>query len=174
MKIYDINEQTVSSVARLMSTIKPDWWDYEGAFAQLSDAETTAKPCGWFLGETARKPVGWIFCMESEGYSCLSIENLSYDDNGLFVMEEQLEPLLDKAESYACSKGLRILKYVISSVGLSCHDRPLGDYADELRNLKSCGRKHFDYFLSYGFKPAGFLPNCYGKNVHGIIMVKEL
>ena len=48
------------------------------------------------------------------------------------------------------------------------------DVAEELRTLRSLGRAHFDYFRSIGFVPTGFLPNCYGKNYHGIIMVKSL
>ena len=43
-----------------------------------------------------------------------------------------------------------------------------------VKELKSNGRKHFDYFVRYGFSPTGFIPNCYGKNYHGIIMIKPL
>ena len=31
-----------------------------------------------------------------------------------------------------------------------------------------------DYFVQYGFSPTGFIPNCYGENYHGIIMIKPL
>lgn len=79
-----------------------------------------------------------------------------------------------EAEVHAREKGFRNLKYVISSPGLSCHDRPLANYADELRTLTSHGRAHFDYFVDYGFTPAGLIPNCYGNHCHGIIMIKPL
>ena len=57
---------------------------------------------------------------------------------------------------------------------MSCHGRPLGDYAKELAELHSLDREHYDFFYGYGFRPAGFLPNCYGENYHGIIMIKGL
>ena len=99
---------------------------------------------------------------------------LCYDADGVFVMEEPLGPLLRQAEQYARQKGYRNLKYVIGSTGMSCHGRPLGDFAEELRTLHANSRAHFDYFRSIGFLPAGFLPNCYGENWHGILMVKPL
>jgi len=89
-------------------------------------------------------------------------------------MEHQIEPLLKKAEQYALQKGRRMLKYVISSPDISCHGKSLGDYWEALRDLKSNNRLHFDYLMSYGFKPAGFLPNCYAKGIHGVMMIKEL
>lgn len=113
-------------------------------------------------------------CAEYECYSYLSIECLGYDDNGTFAMEEKLEPLLTRAEEYAREKGYRNLKYIIGSTDMLCHGRPLQGYAEELRELKSYGRAHFDYFVGCGFSPAGFIPNCYGENYHGIIMIKPL
>ena len=104
----------------------------------------------------------------------LSIENLGYDDNGQFVMEQQLEPLLIQAETYAKEKGYRNLKYIIGSTEMSCHGKPILDFAAALKDLKSYNRKHFDYFVDYGFKPTGFIPNCYGNNYHGIVMIKQL
>ena len=173
MNVYPIDSTSVSAVATLMSSIKPDWWDYEGAFQQLQDVSLLARLTGWYLGEEGA-PKGWILCGEFDGYSYLSIENLGYDEDGAFVMEHQVAPLLSKAEAYAREKGYRNLKYVIGSTGLSCHNRPLGDYGEELKGLKSNGRAHFDYLVEYGFAPTGFLPNCYGENYHGIIMIKSL
>lgn len=173
MKICKIGKTNVNKVANLMSNIKPDWWDYEGALQQLQDVSLLAKLVGWYI-EKDTQPQGWILCAEFEGYSYLSIENLGYDEHGNFVMEEQLEPLLRRAEEYAREKGYCNLKYIISSTNLSCHGRPLHHYADELKNLKSYHRKHFDYFVHYGFNPAGFIPNCYGEHNHGIIMIKSL
>lgn len=89
-------------------------------------------------------------------------------------MEEPLEPLFRRAEAHAREKGLRNIKYVIGSTGMSCHGRPLRDYAGELADFRSLGRAHYDFFYGQGFRPAGFLPNCYGENYHGIIMIKSL
>lgn len=173
MRISQIDKSNVDVVAKLMSTIKPDWWDFAGANQQLQDVTLLARLIGWYMDDDT-KPVGWILCAEYEGYSSLSIECLGYDEKGTFVMEEQLEPLLRQAEQYAKGKGYRNLKYVIGSTNLSCHGRPIQNYADELRELKSYNRKHFDYLVHYGFSPTGFIPNCYGENYHGIIMIKPL
>ena len=173
MDIYEINDSNVCDVARLMSEIKPDWWDYEGARSQLRQSDLLAKLVGWYISD-GEKVKGWILCAEFEGYSYLSIENLGYDEDGSFVMEEQIEPLLSRAERHARSKGFRNLKYIISSIDMSCDGRVIDDYGDELKRLKSNGRKHFDYFVSYGFVATGFIPNCYGEGRHGIVMVKSL
>ncbi|MCI9678249.1 MAG: hypothetical protein HFF77_04625 [Oscillospiraceae bacterium] len=173
MSIYPIDESNAAAVARLMSSIKPDWWDFEGARRQLRDVSLLAKLIGWYLGDS-EKPKGWILCAEYEGYSYLSVECLGYDENGTFVMEQQIEPLLQCAEEHARAKGYRNLKYIISSTDMSCHGRPITNYADELKGLKSNGREHFDYFVRYGFSPTGFIPSCYGENHHGIVMIKPL
>lgn len=173
MVIRRMEPSNVGAVAKLMSAIKPDWWDFEGANQQLQDVGLLAKLVGWYLEEDGA-PKGWLLCAEYAGYACLTIENLGYDENGAFVMERQLEPLLQRAEQYARQKGLRNMRYIIGSTGMSCHGRPITDFAEELRTLRSLGRAHFDYFRSIGFVPTGFLPNCYGKNYHGIIMVKSL
>lgn len=174
MNIYTMETGNISGVAALMVSIKPDWWDYQGASRQLQDEKLLAHLVGWYMGEDPRQPKGWLLCAEFPGYGYLSIENLGYDDHGTFVMEEPLEPLLRRGEDYAKGKGYRNLKYVIGSTGMSCHGRPLGDFAGELAGLRSLGRKHYDFFVWYGFRPAGFLPNCYGENYHGIIMIKSL
>lgn len=173
MDICKIDSSNVAAVAKLMSAVKPDWWDFEGASQQLQDVSLLANLIGWCMKE-GTNPKGWILCAEFEGYSYLSIECLGYDENGAFVMEQQLEPLLKCAENHAKKKGYRNLKYVIGSTGMSCHGKPITDYAAELKGLKSNGREHFDYFVRYGFSPTGFIPNCYGDNYHGIIMIKSL
>lgn len=171
--IYKIDRSNLDSVAKLMAAVKPDWWDFEGASRQLQDVTLLANLIGWYMGDN-EDPSGWILCAEYEGYSYLSIECLGYNDNGIFVMEEKLEPLLRQAEEHAKKKGYRNLKYIIGSTDMSCHGRPIKNYADELRKLESYGRKHFDYFVNYGFLPTGFIPDCYGKNYHGIVMIKSL
>lgn len=42
MNIYEIDESNVDTVAVLMATIKPDWWDFEGASQQLSEVSSLA------------------------------------------------------------------------------------------------------------------------------------
>ncbi len=173
MDIRTINDSSVAAVAKFMSRIKPDWWDYDDAYRQLQDVSLLATLVGWYLqNDTGVK--GWILCAEYKGYSCLGIENLGYDDNGDFVMEEPLEPLLMRAETYAREKKIRNLKYIIGSTGLPCHGRPITDFAAELKQLSANHRRHFDYFTAYGFVPTGFIPNCYGENYHGIVMIKPL
>ena len=103
MGIYRINKSNACAVAKLMSAIKPDWWDFAGASQQLQDVSLLANLIGWYIGEKAN-PKGWILCAEYEGYSYLTIECLGYDENGIFVMEEQLEPLLRQAEEHAREK----------------------------------------------------------------------
>jgi hypothetical protein len=174
MEIFKLTEDNIPNVAKFMAYIKPNWWDYEGGVKQLSDIRNTVDNVGWFMGDDEQHPRGWLLCAEYACYSCLSIECLGYDENGKFVMEQQLQPLLEKAEQYAREKGFRILKYMIGSVNMSCHGRKLESYWEELRDLKSYNREHFDYFVKYGFKPAGFMPNCLGENYHCIIMIKEL
>lgn len=174
MNIFRIDDRNIPCVAKFMASIKPDWWDCEGAAEQLSDIRNTAQNVGWFMGQDENHLKGWLLCTEYPCYSCLSIECLGYDDEGRFVMEQQLEPLLMAAEQYAREKGYRIYKYMIGSKDMSCHGRELEEYWRELRDLKSFCREHFDYFVKYGFKPAGFMPHCLGENYHCIIMIKEL
>lgn len=174
MRIFEFNKENIPKVAELMANIKPDWWDYQGALGQLSDIRNTAYNVGWFMGEDERHPKGWLLCTDYECYSCLSIECLGYDEHGRFVMENEIRPLLETAERYAHRKGYRILRYMIGSKGMSCDNHPLRNYWEELRDLKSFGREHFDFFIEYGFKPAGFMPNCLGENYHCIIMIKEI
>jgi hypothetical protein len=174
MTIYKLDKNNIPYVAGLMAEIKPEWWDYEDGVRQLSDVGSSVKNVGWYMGEDEKHPKGWILCAEYELYSCLSIECLGYNENGKFAAEHQLQPLIEEAEKYARDKGLRIFRYIISSIDISCHGSELNEYWKELRDLKSLNRAHFDYFVKCGFKPAGFMPNCYGRNFHGIIMIKEL
>ncbi|WP_459477026.1 hypothetical protein [Clostridium saccharoperbutylacetonicum] len=61
MEIFKLTKERIPAVAQLMCTIKPDWWDYEGAFGQLSDINETIKTVGWYLGEDERHPkVGYF------------------------------------------------------------------------------------------------------------------
>ena len=171
--IRKIDEESYSAVARFMSEIKPEWWDYEGAYQQLQDNTMLARLVGWHLSDDS-KIEGWILCAEYDGYSVLSIENLGYDDNGQFIIDDHVEPLLRKAEEHAISRGYRCLKFITGSTGLWCHGKSIRDFATELKTLTSHERKDYDYFLTYGFVPTGFIPNCYGNGFHGIVLIKLL
>lgn len=173
MEIKRIDEQSYHSVASLMSEIKPEFWDYDGAIQQIRDTFGLTKLIGWYM-EKDYVSKGWISCAEYDGYSCLSIETLGYNDNGQFIVDQPLEPLLRTAEDYAISKGYRCLKFIIGSTDMSCHGKLIKNYAFELENLKVDNRKDYEFFKSYGFIPTGFIPNCYGKNFHGVIMIKPL
>ena len=173
MEIFQLSDKNISAVANLMSTIKPDWWDYQAAFSYLSKICTADDTIGWFMGEDEQKPKGFLFCIDSMAYSCLSFESWGFDDNGNFVVGHQLKPLFCMAEEYARNSGRHMLRLIISSANMSCDGKPLGEYWEALRDLNS-SVDYFSFYKAYGFKPSGFLPNCYGKESHGIILVKEL
>lgn len=64
MNVYELTPASIPAVSRLMCTIKPDWWDYDGAQGQLSNVDETIKTVGWYLGEEIHHPKGWILCRE--------------------------------------------------------------------------------------------------------------
>lgn len=86
MTIKRIGPSNAGSVAALMSTLKPEWWDFEGANQQLQDVQLLATLVGWYM-EGDGGPEGWILCAEFPGYSAMTIENLGFDDGGTMVME---------------------------------------------------------------------------------------
>lgn len=61
MDIKTIDSSGIDSVARFMSTIKPEWWDYDGAYQQLQDVSLLAGLVGWYM-ENATEVKGWILC----------------------------------------------------------------------------------------------------------------
>lgn len=58
MNVYELTPASIPAVSRLMCTIKPDWWDYDGAQGQLSNVDETIKTVGWYLGEEIHHPKG--------------------------------------------------------------------------------------------------------------------
>lgn len=171
--IRKIDEESYSAVAHFMSEIKPEWWDYEGACQQLQDNTMLARLVGWYLLEDS-KITGWILCAEYDGYSILSIENLGYEEKGQYVIDDHIEPLLRKAEDHARSRGYRCLKFITGSTGMSCHGKPIRNFSKELKELNSNDRKDYDFFLACGFVPTGIIPNCYGNDFHGILLIKSM
>lgn len=168
--IYDLTKEAIPMVAQLMATIKPEFWDYNGAEEQLNSYGTT----GWYISEYGKHIKGWMLVRGLESYSCLELDCFGYNENGKFVTEEQMKPLFKKAEEYALDKGYRIMRLTITSLGMSCDGRELDEYWKELKELKAIDRVHYYWLLQYGFKPSGFMPNCYGQNFHGIIMIKNI
>ena len=81
MNIHPLTPSRAAEVATLMSTLKPEWWDFEGANQQLQDVQLLATLVGWYL-ESDGKPKGWILCAEFPGYSTMTIENLGFGEPG--------------------------------------------------------------------------------------------
>lgn len=156
-----------------MCTVKPDWWDFDGAFAQLSDINESIKTVGWYLGEDAAHPQGWILCRELVCYRALELECSGFNDNGVFKLEHKLGALLDTAAQYAREKGYLTFRSGISSVGFNIHGRKIENIADAIQNL-DCDRIDYRWMLDYGFRVIGIQPNAYGEGFHLILLAKEL
>ncbi len=92
MKVFELTQECVPAVAELMCTIKPEWWDYNGAFGQLSDINESIKTVGWYLGEDETNPKGWLLCRELVGYRTIELECSGFDDNGVFKEERAHMP----------------------------------------------------------------------------------
>lgn len=168
MEIYKIDDNNIYIVAEFMSRVKPEWWDIEGAKNQLCSG------VGWYFGQCEDQPMGWILCKSLSIYKTGEIECLGYDDNGLFKIGKELQPLIEMSETWASDNGFSIMRFTIGSRGLSCHNRPLGKHWEELRDIHAVDREEYNWFLSMGYLLSGVLPNIYGDNYHGILLVKQL
>ena len=168
-----MTESSIPQIAGLMSTIKPDWWDYEGACAQLGDIDAIIKTVGWYLGENEQEPKGWILCRELVGYRALELECCGFDDNGVFMLEHKLGALMETAERYAREKGYLTFRSGISSIGFPIHGKEVDNIPEALASL-SCDRIDYQWYLKHGFRPMGIQPNAYEKGFHLILLVKEL
>ncbi len=174
MKIYKFNENNITTVARFMSEIRPEWWDYEGAFNQLSDIEETIGTIGWFMGNDESHPKGWVLCRELKAYRSIELECCGYDDNGTFALEHKLKDLFDTVCEYARGKGYLTFRTAMGSTQFSIHSRELGNIGDEIKNLKSFGRIDYDWLINYGFQVVGIQPHALGENYHCILLTKDL
>jgi hypothetical protein len=168
MEIYKIDENNISIVAGFMARIKPEWWDIEGAKNQLSTGN------GWFFADSEDHPKGWVLCKSLHLYKTGEIECLGYDNEGLFKIGKELQPLIEASEAWMRGKGFSIMRFTIGTRGLSCHHRELGKPWEELRDVHAVDREEYNWFLSMGYLPSGVLPNIYGDNYHGILLVKQL
>lgn len=168
MEICRIDTRNIDVVAALMSKIKPDFWDFEGALSQLKEG------IGWFVQGEGNKPIGWVLCKDYTMYKTLEIECLGFDNNGEYLIGKQLEPLIDIAESWAKEKRYANMRFIIGSRGLSCHGCYIKEVWSSLLSLREIERPEFGWFLKMGYKPFGILPNIYGDNYHGIILIKNI
>jgi hypothetical protein len=89
-------------------------------------------------------------------------------------MGRQLGPLFDAMERKAKALNYASIRYIIGSRGLSCHERALGAYWQELRDLHAIDKSHYLWLLERGYRHAGFMPDAYGPHNHGVIMIKEI
>lgn len=173
MNVYELTPATIPAIALLMSTIKPDWWDYEGAYEQLSNVDTAIKTVGWYLGEDIGQPKGWILCRELIGYRALDLECSGFDDNGSFKLEHKLGELFHVAENYAREKGYMTFRSGISSVGFNIHHQEIKNIPEAIQGL-TCDRIDYKWYLQNGFRVIGIQPNAYERGFHLIMLGKEL
>ncbi len=135
MKVFELTQERIPSVAKLMCTIKPEWWDYDGALGQLSNINESIKTIGWYLGEDEATPKGWILCRELVGYRTIELECSGFDDNGVFMLEHKLGKLIDIASQYAKEKGYLTIRNGISSIGFNIHGQNIDDIPNAIQNL---------------------------------------
>lgn len=173
MKIFKLTKERIPAVAQLMCTIKPNWWDYEGAFGQLSDINESIKTAGWYLGEDELHPKGWILCREFIGYRAIELECSGFDDNGIFKLEHKLVELINIASQYAKEKGYLTFRNGISSIGFNIHGQEIDNISEAIQNL-TCERTDYKWMLDYGFRVIGIQPNAYEKGFHMILLAKDL
>lgn len=173
MNIYPLAPDAIAALATMMSTLKPEWWDYDGAYGQLSNIDESIKTVGWYCGDDAEHPTGWILCRELIVYRALELECCGYNDNGIFKLEHKLEPLMAAAEKYAKEKGYLTFRSGISSVGFNIHGQEIPEIAAAIANL-SCNRTDYLWYLSKGFRVIGIQPNAYEKGFHLILLGKDL
>jgi len=173
MQIFKIESDNVPIIANLMHTIKPDWWDYDGAFGQLSDINESIRTVGWYIAEDAASPKGWILCRELIGYRAIELECGGFDDNGVFKLEHKLGKLIDVATKYAQEKGYMTFRSGISSAEFNIHGKEIENISDAIESL-SCDRIDYKWYLENGFRVIGIQPNAYEKGFHLIMLGKEI
>lgn len=173
MEIFKLTPDSVSNVASFMCSLKPEWWDFEGASSQLSGTSDMIKTAGWYLGDDANTPKGWILCRELLGLHALELECCGYDDNGKFKAEHKLGMLLDTAETYAKGKGYLAFRSSISSIGFNIHGLEIPSISAAMDSLE-CDRLDYHWYLKHGFRVIGIQPNAYAKGFHLIMLGKDL
>ena len=173
MNVYKLVPDVIPALATMMSALKPEWWDYEGAYGQLTNIEESIKTIGWYCTDDTGKPNGWILCRELLGYNALELECSGFNDNGVFKLEHKLEPLMEVAEEYAKEKGYLTFRSGISSVGFNIDGQDIPDIADAIKTLH-CTRIDYLWYLKHGFRVIGIQPNAYEKGSHLILLGKDI
>ena len=173
MTVFNMTPKRIPAIAQLMCSIKPDWWDYEGAFKQLNDVTESIKTVGWYLGEDAEHPKGWILCRELVGYRAIDLECSGFDDNGTFQLEHKLGQLFEVAEAYARDKGYLTFRSGISSVGFNIHGKEIPSIPEAIQSLV-CDRIDYLWYLENGFRVIGIQPNAYDTGFHLIMLGKDI
>lgn len=173
MDIYRLAPDAIPALASMMSTLKPDWWDYEGAFGQLSNIDESIKTVGWYCGEDATHPTIWILCRELLNDRALELECSGFNDNGVFKLEHKLGELFDTAEAYARQRGCLAFRSGIRSMGFNIDGREITSIPNAISNLQ-CDRIDYLWYLEHGFKVIGIQPNAYEKGSHLILLSKDL
>jgi hypothetical protein len=169
MKTILIEPSNVTSIARMMNNLKPEWWSIEGALSQLNTG------VGWYLSnDNDNEPIGWILCKELRNYKSLQIECMGIDNSGILEVNNKLTPLITECVNHCIMQELRNITFIIGSRGLSCHQRKLKSISEELKELKAIERPEFEWLMSLDFKPSGIYPNIYGQDYHGILLIKEI
>lgn len=173
MNVYKLVPDAIPALATMMSALKPEWWDYEGAYGQLTNIEESIKTIGWYCTDDAGNPNGWILCRELLGYNALELECSGFNDNGVFKLEHKLEPLMVTAEKYAKEKGYLTFRSGISSVGFNIDGQDIPNIAEAINKLQ-CDRIDYHWYLNHGFRVIGIQPNAYEKGSHLILLGKDL
>ena len=173
MNIYELTPQAIPDLARMMSNLKPEWWDYEGAYGQLSNIDESIKTVGWYCTDESGNPNGWILCRELLCYNALELECSGYNDNGVFKLEHKLTHLFEVAEEYAKSKGYLTFRSGISSQGFNIDGQDITDIPAAIANLQ-CDRIDYLWYLDHNFRVIGIQPNAYAKGSHLILLGKDI
>ena len=166
MQVFDLTADNAPAVAKLMARIKPDWWSFDSAL----EAITAPGIIGWYMGESFDTPAGFIHVKELKAYNCIELENYGFNDCGVFHTGRKMAALFDKVEQYAAANGFRSVRVTVT------YKKEFGakiNYAKELADVKT--EKSDNYLVSHrGYRPAGFIPDCYGINSHGLMILKYL
>lgn len=174
MKILQMNQENAKDVAKLMHSMKPEWWPaFEDAYGQLTNIDESIGTIGWYLSDENGNPVGWTLFRELKCYLSLELECSGYNDNGIFKLEHKLGDLFDTAEEYAKSKGYTSLRTGMSSMDFNIDGQEIENIPAAIESLKT-DRIDYQWLLDYGFQVIGIHPNAYGNNMHCILLAKEL
>ena len=173
MKVFELTSEAMPKVAKMMCSLKPEWWDYDAAYGQLSDINESIKTVGWYLGEDEDRPKGWILCRELINYRALELECSGFDDNGEFKLEHKLGELFEVAEKYARENGYLTFRSGISSVDFNIHGKEIHSIAEAIASIE-CDRVDYKWYLEHGFQVIGIQPNAYEKGFHLIMLGKDL